>query len=244
MTNKEAKEMCKKIATMESELAAMKKAFSKKMVNRSPQKLPCNIEEFCKHIEDDGLPEDLIAGDYIDFELLTGEPVRAYVCGVCHDKAIDDTMTDYTFAITRLDGDFEMNTKCDNSTSWENSKGRIYAERIFNILPECLQDVIIRAKKLTSAGNKSKNIIETNDALFLFSEVEVFGKTNYSVTGEGEQYEFFKSAENIKKVFTKYAWLRSPCSDSSNYFCNVSSFGDAIYSIASYAGGLVFGFCV
>ncbi len=130
MTNKEAKEMCKKIATMESELAAMKKAFSKKMVNRSPQKLPCDIEEFCKHIEDDGLPEDLIAGDYIDFELLTGEPVRAYVCGVCHDKAIDDTMADYTFAITRLDGDFEMNTKCDNSTSWENSKGRIYAERI------------------------------------------------------------------------------------------------------------------
>lgn len=220
------------------------KSIFKKMVNRSPQKLPCNIEEFCKHIEDDGLPEDLIAGDYIDFELLTGEPVRAYVCGVCHDKAIDDTMTDYTFAITRLDGDFEMNTKCDNSTSWENSKGRIYAERIFNILPECLQDVIIRAKKLTSAGNKSKNIIETNDALFLFSEVEVFGKTNYSVTGEGEQYEFFKSAENIKKVFTKYAWLRSPCYGNSNRFCNVGYSGNADYGNANCTGGLVFGFCV
>lgn len=239
-------ELNNKMIALECELVKLKAEFAKslKLATHKPREIPYGLEQLCKYLKSGDMPEPLAVGDYINFELITGEPMVAYVTGVMHDKMSDGTTADYTFGFTPLDGYYEMNDESDNSTSWKNSKGRIAASRVFKLLPVCLQECIVKAKKLTSAGNKSTKIIETEDLLFLFSEVEVLGRTPYSVKGEGEQYEFFKSVENIKKIFTRYSWLRSPNYDSSRSFCNVRDDGSADWGNASCNFALPFGFCV
>ena len=96
--------------------------------------------------------------------------------------------------------------------------------------------------KKTSAGEESDEIIETEDKVFLFSEVEFFGKTIYSYEGEGEQYEYFEKAEN--RALGKCGWLRSPSGDSSRSFCYVRDDGSADWYSADCGCALPFGFCI
>ena len=58
--------------------------------------------------------------------------------------------------------------------------------------------------------------METVDKLFLPSEIEVSGTTDYSCEGEGEIYEYFKNAD----MFNKWTWLRSPYPINTNYFAS------------------------
>ena len=86
--------------------------------------------------------------------------------------------------------------------------------------------------------------------LFLFSEIEIFGTTTYSASGEGAQYPYFATAGNrIKHLANgtgsaKWWWERSPCASNSGGFCGVNSDGDAGYGSASNSSGVCFGFCV
>ena len=80
-------------------------------------------------------------------------------------------------------------------------------------LPSALQNVIKAVNKLTSAGNQSATIQTTSDKLFLLSEVEIFGSTTYSKSGEGSQYAYYKAGNSkVKKVNGSASewWERSP----------------------------------
>ena len=55
-------------------------------------------------------------------------------------------------------------------------------------LTSAWQSVVKQVNKLSSAGNQSTTIKTTADKLFLLSEVEIFGSTTYSVSGEGTQW--------------------------------------------------------
>lgn len=113
-------------------------------------------------------------------------------------------------------------------------------------------DVIKNVSKQTSAGSQSTTIETTSDDLFLLSEVEVFGTTTYSASGEGSQYAYYKAGNSkIKTVNgSAYAWWeRSPDvnNSSSDYFCCVSTKGSASRSTFATSGvkrGVAFGFCV
>ena len=101
--------------------------------------------------------------------------------------------------------------------------------------------------KVTSVGNNSSGLETTSDKLFLLSEIEVFGATQYSYAGEGKQYEYYTAGNStIKKVngSADYWWERSPYSGGTNDFCYVDGNGSANYYDASDSNGVSFGFCV
>lgn len=111
-------------------------------------------------------------------------------------------------------------------------------KNIFDLLPDDLQAII----KATNKG-------ETTDTLFLFNEVEVFGKTIYSEDNFGKQYDYYKVKHNRNKYMNdeEYSsgwWLRSPYASYSSGFCYVSNNGIAGGNIASISRGVAFGFCI
>lgn len=210
--------------------------------NREPKKLDYDITELAAKIKMGSLEEELVVGDYIDFKIASGDVVRAYVVGKNHDDKVHGGKAEYTFACYIEDVRVRMNDTSDNGTSWKNSKMRNkHMASIGNLLPSSLLMYLSPINKKTSIGHDNGKILETTDTLFLFSEVEITGKTAYSKGGEGTQYEFFKDNENRKTLIKNWAWTRSPYW--SSYFCVV--YDDD--SNASYADGfyvVLFGFCI
>ena len=114
-------------------------------------------------------------------------------------------------------------------------------------LPSDLRSAIKTVqKKSGTGGGSSSGTQNTNDDLFLLSEIEIFGSTTYSVAGEGTQYEYYAAGNStIKKVngSADYWWERSPYSGNTNGFCRVYSSGDAGTGSANSSSGVSFGFC-
>lgn len=141
-----------------------------------------------------------------------------------------------------------MNSTNTNAGGWGSCALRTTIRgTVYNGLPADLKAVIKEVNKLTSAGSKSSTINTTADTLFLFSEIEIFGSTTYSFSGEGVQYSrFATAASRIKKVNGSASkwWERSPDSSYSTTFCYVNSSGPAYYLDASTAHGVALGFCV
>ena len=98
-----------------------------------------------------------------------------------------------------------------------------------------------------TGGGSSSGTQTTSDKLFLLSGVEIFGKTSYSVAGEGSQYAYYAAGNStIKKVngSANAWWERSPRSGNTNIFCVVGNGGTAGTNDANNSYGVSFGFCV
>lgn len=141
-----------------------------------------------------------------------------------------------------------MNSSDSNSGGWENCAMRkTNMATYLSQLTSAWQNVVKQVNKLSSAGSKSTTIKTTADKLFLLSEVEIFGSTTYSVSGEGSQYAYYKAGNSkVKKVNGSACswWERSPRASNATYFCSVSSSGNAGNVGASNSYGVAFGFCV
>ena len=141
-----------------------------------------------------------------------------------------------------------MNGTNTNAGGWGSCALRTTIRgTVYNGLPADLKAVIKEVNKLTSAGSQSSTINTTADTLFLFSEIEIFGSTTYSFSGEGVQYSrFATAASRIKNVGGSASswWERSPRSGSSTSFCAVNSSGTASFDSASGTYGVALGFCV
>ena len=142
----------------------------------------------------------------------------------------------------------QMNTSNTNTGSWNGSAMRGRMSTYKSQLPAALRNVIKTVKKKSgTGGGSSSGTQQTNDDLFLLSEIEIFGTTTYSVAGEGTQYEWYKAGNRrIKKVNgSAYSWWeRSPRSGNTAFFCFVGSSGDANGNSATDSFGVSFGFCV
>lgn len=121
---------------------------------------------------------------------------------------------------------------------------------ILALMPMEVQNGIREVNKLTSAGDNSSTINTTADKLFLLSEIEVFGTTQYSYTGEGKQYEYYSAGNSKVKNIDLYGdvvaipwWERSPEESSSMNFCYVSHDGTAGGTTAGLQNGVAFAFC-
>ena len=117
---------------------------------------------------------------------------------------------------------------------------------ILALMPTEVQSAVKEVSKFTAA-NSASVAVSTTDKLFLLSEIEVFGTSNYSQDGEGSVYEYYASGGSaIKKFANGNAydwWLRSPSVGSGYNFCAVSSGGGLTsYSNESYSG-VAFAFC-
>ena len=147
-----------------------------------------------------------------------------------------------------LAGKAQMNSSNTNSGGWENCAMRKSNMATYlSQLTSAWQNAIKQVNKLSSAGSQSTTIKTTADKLFLLSEVEIFGSTSYSVSGEGTQYAYYKAGNSKVKNVSGSAytwWERSPNASNTTAFCNVASGGNANYSTASNSYGVAFGFCV
>lgn len=114
-----------------------------------------------------------------------------------------------------------MNSTNTNIGGWQDCARRGWCNYgVYISLPQYLtqNNLIKGVKKVTSAGNLSSDMITTTDWVFLLSEIEIFGTTEYSFIGEGEQYnlyaqggwKFVKLPNNSFAPSGNKYWTRSP----------------------------------
>ena len=142
---------------------------------------------------------------------------------------------------------YKMNSSDINRGGWTSCAMRsTHLPAILALMPTEVRNGIREVNKLTSAGNASATIKTTADKLFLLSEIEIFGSANYSVDGEGNQYNYYKAGNSKVKNRSGSAsiwWGRSPESSNSKSFVGVGSTGYVTHADASRAFGVAFGFC-
>lgn len=178
-----------------------------------------------------------------------GTNYEVQIIGFNHDDKVSGGKAAYSFQLVDcLNQTQQMNTGNTNTGGWNGSAMRGRMSTYKSQLPAALRNVIKTVKKKSgTGGGSSSGTQQTNDDLFLLSEIEIFGTTTYSVAGEGTQYEWYKAGNSrIKKVngSAYYWWERSPYSGDTNNFCCVGSSGSANNYYANYSYGVSFGFCV
>lgn len=178
-----------------------------------------------------------------------GTNYEVQIIGFNHDDKVSGGKAAYSFQLVDcLNQTQQMNTSNTNTGGWNGSAMRGRMSTYKSQLPAALRNVIKTVKKKSgTGGGSSSGTQQTNDDLFLLSEIEIFGTTTYSVAGEGTQYEWYKAGNSrIKKVngSANSWWERSPRSGNTTTFCYVYSSGNANINAASNSCGVSFGFCV
>ena len=144
---------------------------------------------------------------------------------------------------------YVMNSSNTNSGGWKSSAMRTATMATMKgYLPAAWQTAIKPVNKVSGTGGGSSSGTETvSDSCFLLAEIEIFGSTTYSVSGEGTQYAYYKAGNSKVKNKGGSAnswWERSPRSDGSDRFCRVTGGASAGGTYASSSLGVAFGFCV
>lgn len=146
-----------------------------------------------------------------------------------------------------------MNSTNTNVGGWKGCARRTWCNDVYyNALPSVFKSMVKEVNKKTSAGNQSSTINTTTDKVFLLSEIEIFGTTSYSVSGEGTQYQYYKNATANRYKMPKWGssssshiyWQRSPYSGNSSRFCIVDYSGSAYWYSASSTGGCAPCLCI
>lgn len=139
-----------------------------------------------------------------------------------------------------------MNSSNTNVGGWKNCARRTWCNNVyFKALPTTWQSMVKTVNKKASVGNNSSTIETVQDKIFLAAEIEIFGSTTYSFSGEGTQYQYYKNATANRYKMPKWTssyvshvyWERSPYSGDSTYFCAVGYGGSASAANANYAYG-------
>lgn len=178
-----------------------------------------------------------------------GVNYQVQIIGFNHDDLTSGGKAGITFQMVDcLNATAQMNSSNTNAGGWNSSAMRSRMSTYLSQLPSALQSVIKSVNKKSGTGNGSSSGTQTtSDKLFLLSEIEIFGTTTYSVSGEGNQYEWYKAGNSrIKKVNGSADgwWERSPFSGGTGTFCIVGSGGTAGNGYANGSCGVSFGFCV
>lgn len=154
-----------------------------------------------------------------------GKAYRIDIIGKNHDDLSDGTgKAPLTFQMHDCyDTTYQMNSSNTNAGGWRDCQMRTQTMPALKaLLPAEVQSGIREVNKLTSAGNQSSIIVTTSDELFLLSEIEVFGYTQYSFAGEGKQYDYYRignrTAKNINGNLNAW-WTRSPNATRSDIIC-------------------------
>ena len=140
-----------------------------------------------------------------------------------------------------------MHSTAANTMGWTQCSMRVeHLPIILKQMPADVKSGIREVNKITASGGRSTSLVTTKDSLFLLSEVEVFGSSINSHSGEGTQYDYYKAGNSTVKNFNGSAydwWERSPTANSTRYYCNVKSTGSSVNSSANVTRGVAFGFC-
>ena len=193
-------------------------------------------------------PDEWAVGDQKAMTI-NGTDYPIDIIGKNHDEYSDGSGTaPLTFQMHVCYADTKnMNPLNENEGGWTDCGMRsTHLPAILALMPSEVQDGIRGVNKLTSAGGQSATINTTADKLFLLSEIEIFGSTTYSKSGEGSQYAYYSAGNSAVKNLSGSAeawWERSPYGINSTRFCRVASNGSAAYAGASNAYSVAFAFC-
>lgn len=140
-----------------------------------------------------------------------------------------------------------MHSTASNAMGWTQCSMRVeHLPIMLKQMPADVQSGIREVNKISASSGRSHVLVTTKDSLFLLSEVEVFGSSINSNSGEGTQYDYYKAGNSTVKNFNGSAydwWERSPSAGSPRYYCTVKSTGSSINSGANVIRGVAFGFC-
>lgn len=174
--------------------------------------IPANVTlensswELVSYLSEKGIAQQYYnVGDEKNITLTTGEEITVQILDFDHDKLSNGASNaGITFGLKNsLNGTKKMNDTATSVGGWKDSLMRTETiSTIYETFPDEVKSVIKIVDKNTSAGNKDATIITTQDKLFLFSMVEIFGTVNkypsepqLAYEGEGTQYLYFKNAE-------------------------------------------------
>ena len=181
---------------------------------------------------------------------INGTAYAIDIIGKGHDDYADGSgKAPLTFQMHDCYGEeYAMNGTNTNSGGWTNCAMRkTHLPAILSKMPTEVQSGIREInKKVGVGGGASSGIESVNDYLFLLGEVEIFGVTNYTIVGEGTQYDYYKAGNSKvkKRNGTSDAWWeRSPLINRSVNFCATDSSGARDYINATYKRGVAFAFC-
>lgn len=179
---------------------------------------------------------------------INGTDYQIDIIGKNHDTYATGGTAPLTFQMHDCYADTkQMNGSNTNSGGWMSCDMRsTHLPAILALMPSEVQAGIKEVNKLTSAGSQSSNINTTADKLFLLSEIEIFGSTTYSKSGEGSQYAYYSAGNSKVKNLSgsgRAWWERSPTGSNSTRFCNVTINGAADYTGARNARCVAFAFC-
>lgn len=169
------------------------------------------------------------------------------IIGKNHDTYTSGGTAPLTFQMHDLYATkYQMNSSDTNSGGYDSTAMHTtHLPAIMNLMPAEVKAAIKQVNKKSSAGSQSNTIETIACNLFLLSEVEIFGSTTYSKSGEGTQYAYYKAGNSKVKNLSGSAdgwWERSPHGSDSVYFCAVY-IGGAGASGASDSRGVPFAFC-
>lgn len=140
-----------------------------------------------------------------------------------------------------------MHSTGSNTKGWEKCSMRVeHLPTILKQMPADVQSGIREVNKISKNGGKSTLLVTTKDSLFLLSEVEVFGSSSNSLSGEGTQYDYYKAGNSTVKNFNGSAydwWERSPYNGNTRFYCCVNYKGASISRSANVVSGVPFAFC-
>ena len=144
---------------------------------------------------------------------------------------------------------YGMNSSATNSGGWKSSAMRTSTMPLMKgYLPDDWEAIIKPVNKVSGTGGGSTSGTETvSDSCFLLAEIEIFGSTTYSVSGEGTQYAYYKAGNSKVKHYlndSDHWWTRSTNPGTSDDFCHVFILGTATRGYANKNYGVAFGFCV
>lgn len=205
-------------------------------------------EQIIEACHNNAVPDTWKVADYKPMTI-NGVDYQIDIIGKNHDDYSDGSgKAPLTFQMHDCYGERNgMNSSSTNSGGWTSCAMRsTHLPAILALMPTEVQNGIREVNKLTSAGSQSATINTTADKLFLLSEVEIFGRSTYSKSGEGTQYDYYKAGNSKVKNQNGSAdgwWERSPYGGNSTYFCFVSSGGGGNFYYANDASAVAFAFC-
>lgn len=195
------------------------------------------------------VPDTWVVGDQ-KVMTIDGTDYLIDIIGKNHDTYSDGSGTaPLTFQMHDCYGTgYAMNSTDTNQGAWRScAMYSTHLPAILSLMPNEVQAGIREVGKLNSCGNTSTLIDNpVPSKLFLLSEIEVFGSTNYSLSGEGTQYAYYAAGNSKVKTINgtaDYWWLRSPRSSNTTSFCRVNASGSYAQTGASSACGVSFAFC-
>ena len=198
------------------------------------------------------VPPSWAVGSEKDVVLTTGETLTMQIYGLGHDDLAGGGKARLTFGMKNLMAATRtMNSTNTNVGGYTGSQ--MYAwlmGTLYPALPADLLAVIKPVVKRTSAGGLSPVINTSSIPIFLLSEIEAFGTTQYSAAGEGTQYPIFtNAASRVKRLANGSGgnitwWCRSPHVGDAARFTTVSNFGDGTSHVASAEDGVCVAFCI